>query len=80
MGTELNRRVDRVRVEYEVGGQARTVELSATDDHPIILNLQVENEVRELPPDKAWREYEPTGRALITLDASGPLTPRKVEG
>jgi hypothetical protein len=62
---------DRIRVEIEIDGETVAYELRA-DGEKIPFGLEIEQDVRELPPTGfGWRQFEPGGNFRIKLDAAG---------
>lgn len=76
--SRMNARPDHVRIEVRTDGKTQVIELHGDDADQIQLELEIEYESRELPPVNAWREFEPTGRVRVKLDASGRKAPREV--
>ncbi|WP_328465509.1 hypothetical protein OHA21_43775 [Actinoplanes sp. NBC_00393] len=62
---------DRVRIEIEVDGQTRVVEMAAEHGEKIQITLDLNVEVNERPDTVLWREFEPSGRIHVRLDAFG---------
>lgn len=72
MGTQMNGGADRIRIEIDIDGKIRTVELMAPPGGKLEFSYGIEFESRERPTANPWREWEPTGNVTVRLEAYGP--------